>query len=465
MNLLFFLGTTSALAAVPQQLGLNEYLDQVSGKSPSAIAARLHSEGGLTRAEGASVLTFPYLFGSANAFDDQALPASPAFQGTETKANGYSVGAGVNTPLGLNGKYSWNSSYGHVVGLAFPSIGDYTSYNKVDLTLNLVRNGFGSEIGARMDLIRSGNTAQSLAGDYQLVATVAQAESTYWRLAFARQAVQVQREVLERAAKLLDWAKRRVGLQLGDRSDVLQAQASYDLHRVDLSSALEEERASARAFNLLRNESGDSVAEAVAIPSLDDTLKISAPAKAGERLDVQAAAEKTRAAQAQSQLDKEQLKPNVDVVASYAWNGRDLGRSAAVSDAFGSQHPTKAIAVNFTVPLDVPTWRRAIRGADQEIEAANYELDQTRLAEARDWSDLATHLDQARTRLGLLSTLENVQKDKFENERQRLLRGRTTTYQTITFEQDYASTQLLRLRTQADVLQTIAQLKAFRGKL
>ena len=31
-----------------------------------------------------------------------------------------------------------------------------------------------------------------------------------------------------------------------------------------------------------------------------------------------------------------------------------------------------------TPPLDVPTWKRAIRGADQEIEAANYELEQGR---------------------------------------------------------------------------------------
>jgi outer membrane protein TolC len=57
-----------------------------------------------------------------------------------------------------------------------------------------------------------------------------------------------------------------------------------------------------------------------------------------------------------------------------------------------------------------------------------------------------------------------VQREKFEHERERLLRGRTTTYQAISFEQDYANTQLLRLRTQAEVLQTIAQMKAFREK-
>mgnify|MGYP001046760359 CR=1 FL=1 len=46
---------------------------------------------------------------------------------------------------------------------------------------------------------------------------------------------------------------------------------------------------------------------------------------------------------------------------------------------------------------------------------------------------------------------------------ERLLRGRTTTFQALNFEQDYASAQLLRLRTQAEVLQLTAQLNAFRS--
>jgi outer membrane protein TolC len=437
MILFVFLHAAYAAAATPAHLTLDAYLDQVRSKSPLVSAARLHDEGGAARSD----------------------------QGTETKANTYSLGVGANTDLGLNAKYTWNTAYANQLGTSFPSAGNYTSYNKLDLTLNLARNGFGSELGARQQLIRSGNKSQSLAGKYQFLSTMTQAEVLYWRLAFARQAVQVQRDGLARAQKQLDWAKRRLGLQLGDKSDMLQAQASYDLHNLDLNAAIEDERAAARAFNLLRNQDGESVPEAVAIPSLEDTLRMPAPAREGERLDVQAAAERTKAAQAQSQLDKEALKPNVDLVASYAWNARKPERPDAISNAFKDTYPTKSIAVTFSVPLDVPTWSRGIKGANQEIEAANYELDQTRLGEARDWNDLVTHLNETRSRLQLLGTMESVQREKFENERQRLLRGRTTTYTAITFEQDYANAQLLRLRTQAEVLQTLAQMKAYRGSL
>lgn len=445
------------------QLTLGAYLDQVNGKSPIVEAQRLNAESGLRRAEGSEVLTFPYLFGAANNYVDKAETAFPAQQGTETRSTVYSLGVGMNTPFGLNGKYTWNNADVLTLGSSFATPGRYTSYNRLDFTLNLIRNGFGSEVRARKELIRSSNTAQALAGRFAYTAKMAEAEGTYWRLALARQAVLVQKDVLARAGKLLVWAKRRVGMQLGDRSDLLQAQASNDLYTLGLANAVEEERSAARAFNLMRNVEGESVPEAVAFPSVDEMIKMKAPERKGDRLDLQATAEKTKALQAQAQLDKELLKPNVDVTAVYAWNGRDPARSAATSEALRGDHPTRAIGVVFSVPLNVPTWTSALKGADQGIEAAGLELEQARLNEAKEWRDITARLRDARARLHLVRTLEEVQKEKFDNERTRLQRGRSTTFQSITFEQDYAQAQLTRLRTQAEVLQLLAQMKTYEG--
>ncbi len=451
----------SAAAGTPLTLG--EYLGEVSGNSPSIAAARLSAEGGVRRAGGAEVLAFPYLFGNIGSSDDKSQTAFPLQQGIENQGTLYTFGIGMNSPYGLNGKYSWNTTYGNSIGVPFPSAGNYTSYNRLDLTLNLVRNGLGSEISARENLIRAANTAQGLLGKFQTVGKLAEAEGAYWRLAFARQTVQVQRDVLGRSTKVLQWAKRRVGLQLGDRGDLLQAQATFDLHSLDLMSALEEEKNSARAFNMLRNQTGDSVPEAVGLPSIEETLRMQAPLREGERLDLQASAEHTKAVQAQAQLDKEILKPSVDITGTYAWNGRDPQQHEAISAGFKSTHPTKAIGVAFSVPLDIPTWASAIKGGNQAINAAAYELEQARLSESKDWHDLTTRLATARARLELTNTVEKVQREKFENEQQRLQRGRTTTFQAVTFEQDYAQAQLLRLRTQAEVLQLLAQMKSYRG--
>jgi len=461
--LISMLGVYSGTCVAESKLTVSDYLAQVTGENPYMEAQKLQVEAGIRRAESAQVLTFPYLFGSANNYVDKAETSFPSQQGNETRSTVYSLGLGMNTAFGLNGRYTWNNGDVQTFGSSFPMPGRYTSYNRLDLTLNLAKNGFGSEIRARKELIRANNTAQAFASRYAYTAKVAEAEATYWRLALARQAVVVQRDILERAGRLLSWANRRVGLQLGDRGDILQAQASSDLYTLSLASAVEEEKSSARAFNLLRKREGDSVPEAVAFPSIDELLKMKAPERSGERLDVQANAERTKASQAQAQLDREALKPNVDVTAVYAWNGRDADRSAAISEGFRSQNPTRGIGLIFSAPLNVSTWTRGLKGAEMQSEAFGLELDYARQVEAKEWAEINSRLKDARARLALVRTLESAQKAKFENERSRLQRGRSTTFQSLTFEQDYAQAQLTRLRTQAEVLQLLAQMRTFEG--
>jgi outer membrane protein TolC len=54
-----------------------------------------------------------------------------------------------------------------------------------------------------------------------------------------------------------------------------------------------------------------------------------------------------------------------------------------------------------------------------------------------------------------------IQKKKVENERSRLKRGRSTTYQTLTFSQDYNSSEASRIQAQTQVLSILARMKTF----
>src|SRR5690606_31778944 len=149
---------------------------------------------------------------------------------------------------------------------------------------------------------------------------------------------------------------------LGDRADLLQAQASYDLRRIELMAAEEEERNASRAFNLLRNQEGAQVPEQLAVPTLEATIALVPTPKTGTRFDIKAAEQEKEATTASVQLEKERLKPTVDLFANVALTGRDPTRSEAVGDSFGSGHSNIALGVNFNVPLQVPAVRRGIKG-------------------------------------------------------------------------------------------------------
>ena len=54
-----------------------------------------------------------------------------------------------------------------------------------------------------------------------------------------------------------------------------------------------------------------------------------------------------------------------------------------------------------------------------------------------------------------------MQKEKLEYEKYRFELGRTTTYQVLTFEQDYAQALISRLMIEREILSLHAQLKTY----
>lgn len=460
------LSVASAFAAPAGTLNLDAYLDQVEEKDPGLKSARAGAEGYQMLRESGDLLTSPNFIANYTRVNNQEEPVLVGFQASRTRSDSYSVGLGMNTSFGLSGKYTFNVSDTNLAGLS-PAVQTppvfSTSYNKFELTQSLVKNGFGSQIRARRDLIDAGNLANEYNTKFQAQDRRVSAENAFWRLAFARRSVEIQEDVLARADRALQWARRRTNLQLGDRSDFLQAQASYDLRRLELQAAKEEVKNAGRAFNLFRNVEGETVAETLNIPSIDQTIAAKSPAR-GTRLDILAAEQQQKAAEAQAQVNKEELKPTVDLFANLAWTGRDVERNPAVKEGFTSKNPNTSIGVNVTVPLAIGQTSRSLQGYELAKEASRLTLEQSRLNETQGWSELTSKLADAQARLGLLRTIEATQKDKYENERQRLLRGRTTTFQALQFEQEYAQTQLTTLRTHSEVLGLLAQMKLFQGE-
>lgn len=447
-------------------LNLNSFLEQVEEKDPTLKAARVGTEGYTLLRDSGDLLTSPNFVASFGKVNNQEETASPAFQGNRTDSTNYSVGLAMNTAFGLNGRYTFNVQDTAISGVnpqLFPQPNFGVAYNKLELTQSLWKNGFGSQIRAQRDVIDAANRTQELKSRHQIQDRLVAAENAFWRLAFARRTVEIQQDVLARSSRALDWARRRTNLQLADRSDFLQAQASYDLNQLQLRSAEEEVRNAGRSFNLLRNQEGEVVAETLVIPTVKETVASKAPPK-GRRWDILAAAQDQRRLEAEAQARNEDLKPTVDLVANLSWMGRDVTTSPAISESFTGKHPNTGLGVNLAIPLALGIVSRNSQGNELAKEASRLNLEGAVLNESLGWNELVSKLKDAQARLNLLSTIENVQKEKYENERARLLRGRTTTFQALQFETDYATTQLNTLKTQSEVLGLLAQMKLYQGE-
>ena len=117
--------------------------------------------------------------------------------------------------------------------------------------------------------------------------------------------------------------------------------------------------------------------------------------------------------------------------------------------------------MRFTSPLDFSKLNKNSKGYDQEKVAAKLNLDRKISEQELEWQDLQTKLKDNQEKLSLASKMEEIQKQKLEAEKARMQRGRSTMFQVLQFEQDYANAQLLKLKNQSDIVSVYAQLKLF----
>lgn len=448
------------------KLSLDDYLKQVGAKNGIYKGAEISEEAAELRKEEWTLLTSPSLFGSAQRFKDEREVSSPTLQGSETTVDTYSLGVSQQTRFGLSAKLSYNYNDTTVIGanpafLAEPHF--FTTGPYLELTQAFGKNGFGGEIRATQKLQEAQALSAKYLASFRQTSIGAEAESLYWRLALAREALAAAKENLERAERIRSWSAGRAKLDLADKADLLQAEAALLSRRLEVQSATDEEKAASRAFNTIRGMESDFVSEN--LNGFDEnTLKnLEAPDKKGVRADVKAAEQQQIAAQANAELARQRNKPILDAYVNVGLNGRDPRSNESMSESFTGKHPHSTVGIRFNMPLDLGQLSDNRRAYESESRAAQMVYQQKLFEEQRLWNDLNKKFTEARERLELARQIESAQRKKLDHERNRHQRGRTTTYQVILFEQDFASSQLARIRAQADVLNIFAQLKTFGG--
>ncbi|MGK5083164.1 TolC family protein [Bdellovibrionota bacterium FG-1] len=475
---LFLWAFTPAAQAVV--LPLNEFLTQVRQGNTGFQGAIEGSKGAELRSQEGSMITMPMAFTSLQYVHDGRPPALPLYTYDFQNSGIISLGVSQQTCFGAQAKLSYslmslsldNPNFGLFAALAgaagasatsglSSAVSAYTTATTFEISQPLWSNGFGRGVQAQQTLIEAQALASSFGNRFAARASLAEAEGTYWRLVTARQAVQLTQENFDRAQKTYEWSARRAKLQLADRSDELQAQAQLSARRLELQRARDEERSAARALNTSRGSSTEEVNEQLTTLTPQMVQTLTPPKRTELRDDVRAAEQQQRATIAAAQAAEEREKPNLDAFASLSLNGRDASLGSAFSQSTALTHPAASIGLRFQAPLalSIPANTRAGYQKDEQAAALNYQ--RKFFEQERGWLDLNARFGDAQHRLELAAGLEKVQEAKLFHERDRLQSGRSTAFQVLTFESDFATAQLNRIQTQSEVLGILTQMKLF----
>lgn len=448
--------------ASAQTLSLEEFKKQVMEKDPQTQAILEQKKGAELVVNQADLLTSVNLFANTTNIDDQRPTSNPTFQGTRTLVNGLSAGLQQQTRLGLKWSLSQNLQRTVIEDATFlaPNNRFTDVFPKLELSIPLWRNLLGSETSHQQDQIKLQSRAQMRQAEIAWIRQEAAIEEAYYNLLSQQEAYEIQKDSVQRAEKILEWSRTRLNRNLVDETDLFQSQAAVAQRQIDLTTAETNLKAARRMFNALRGVAGEEVSEKLVSSNVDiQRLKLNKNLQK-IRKDLKAQSDLNLSQAAAYGAQKEQIKPNLDLTVQAQTNGRAGTYTRAQRNTWEDEDYL-FVGVNFSMALDQLKASK-VRSGYEKLESSQKLIEQARLRdEVLTWSETVDRAEQITKQLELLRNLEVVQRKNADSERSRLSRGRSTTFQVLTFEQNYNAVRAQRIQAEFQARQFINQLNLF----
>jgi outer membrane protein len=471
----FGLGMALWLAAgaafAQQKLSLEDYLGQVKSQGADFQSSQAAVEGYEKQSHQLDLMYSPQLVAGYNHLDDQEQQANP-FLGPHNQTDTAGVSLTDKLPFGptLSLGYAFtnvNAPLSSIESTFFSNFGInpseiLTSYYQVapviSLSVPLLKDFGGAQTSAGVHQMQYQMESAASGAAYQNAQALYKAKVAYWNLALARTEIQIRQDTLDRSQQIWDWTKRRVTRNLADPPDALQAEASVRLAELDLEQAQESEKSARLQFNRYRGIKEGDVSEQ--LESLEDSLaglKVDLPSTLPDRLDLKAAQKTADSQKAAYDQAAQNIYPDITLNASWRGNGLDPDFGPADQTAWEFTYPTWNIGAQFNLPLDVFTASRVSEGYKRTYESAVLSFQDKQLEVGQDWQDWRDRMADVDKRLAMTTEIEDIQKNKADQERKRLEFGRTTEFQLLSFENDYNAARQNHLAVIAEKLTLLAE--------
>jgi len=443
-------------------LNLSRYLQLVRQENLAAQGSAQSKSGAEGRKREADLIFAPSFFANGEVSSD-AKPQDFNMMGNmynRLETRKYSAGLSQTYNFGLQAKLYYSLSHVHYF---FPSQSDTSLYDGspvLELTQSLWQNAKGRYDRSKEESTRAQADSDKWSAENDMRSLLVSAEKAYWNLAVCREMVGIRKSAVEDAQAILDYDMKRAKMNLMDKSDVLQAKASLESKKLELKSAQDSADSAMRAFRSYINlpEGTDAAVEPINWKLL---MSLSSPDRPGDRADVQMAQASAAQSAASSRMNAENDKPLFNIYLTQTLNGQDPNLTGMTADSLNLRKPSTTVGLKFSIPLEYDAQKQARFGAEQKEAAAALTYRQKVLDQESDWRDLIASLRDARSRLEMAFSIEAAQKEKLEYEKKRLREGRTTTYQVLSFEQDYSQSQYDRVTLAATLLSLAAQVKLY----
>jgi len=448
---------------VQAKISLKDYLSQIQSSNGDYQSAELGVRSAKEKSDGPSLLFSPNLLSGVQYYQDLRLPSNP-LAGKSTKYSQINLGIAKTSPLGFTWKVSDGLSYTSVAGASplFISVPQYYEHiPKIEFEIPLWRNFGGREWEYLSNAQKKEIEVESISQEFRMKMVLLEAESIFFQLLNLRKSIHIQESMIAQTMLLNDWVARRVQNDLTDRADLFETGSALKWRKLELENSRMTEQELARKFNALRGESPE-----VSVGELDEAGLPNAtadilPVVKDSRGDFRAKEVGVEMQRYLHQQSIEKFKPDIKAYLQTSFNGKDKMLNDAIKDGAQLKHPEWTVGINMVLPLDREVISSVTSGHKTAIMSAESMLHQSRENLKDERKTILSKLDNLAAQIQQVIDLENSEKSKVEYERERLKKGKTTTYQLIVNEGSWSRARLKHIELVSNWQTLRSKLKLF----
>lgn len=341
----------------------------------------------------------------------------------------------------------------------------YTAFGGIEVRQPLLKD-FGPNANlADVRVARINARVADMAWQKRLSDTVQQVMATYFDMLFGFADLAVKQDAISADEKLVAQNQRRLELGFMSPIDVQQARAavSQDHEQLLLSKNLFMERQFALKRLVLDDyKLGDAkVFVPVAIADLP-IPKIDRPALLAtafnQRLDYRAALTEAEVQDVRLKFAKNQAWPQLDLVATYGYNGLAFDYATAREKAYHTQAPEWTVGVQFSVPLGNVQARAQLAAIRGYKEQAIIKIKQLEQQVSIDVDTVLSRIETLRQRLETARQTTSLNEEAVRIATRRLEEGQISSFDVIEFQRRLYDAKSRELGARAELNKAITQL-------
>ena len=487
-------------ASAPAELSLGNAVGLALANNADIAVARLGADAADFRTVAARGVFDATLFANSS-FEHAVTPQASLFTGG---ANGSLTTEGWASTAGLRGLTKWGGA-SYEVGFASSRLSTDNLFSTLNpqyptsFSASFVQplgRGFATdrartqiEIASRSERLSEVQLRQ------RAIEAVTGVEQAYWALSFAVRNLDVQRQALDQARRQVESNRRRSDQGLLAPIDIVEAETQVATLEQGVYAAQEMvTRAENGLKVLIAGDRSDPIwnraidpITPLAPPPVTETLEDAVARALASRPELAQVAVDEEITRIEERFYRDQAKPQVDLVASYAvaglagtpslaanpLTGQPLGSS--ISPAFvggygqsfdglwGARYPTARVDLRIGLPLGNRTAQANVAIAQTQRAQVRKQRDQVAQLIEADVRNSLQAVRSAEARVAAAAVARTSAQQQYESELRRFESGLSTVFLVLQRQTDSVAAQAREIQAQADLNTAAASLRRATG--